>query len=382
MDTEKLFRLLTDLQQDEKSLGVDTKIDAIRANIAQNTPEAFGSAEVQFTELIALIRESSIAYKFSQTESLLLRGIKGESYFGKGFISQFEKIFAARSFELVGKIDEYRNQRNDFIQRSQRLATGFTDMGIEEYRPDSYEVGIILPEEEADLDTLTKRMRDFNLLLSAISETISGNHENIKITRVSNGSLEFFSLQPLDIALLLSTLLLNISAIWDKIAKFRRKMEDTDNDHDLSSEAKKEIRKTLEKETEKIKQEILEELPKKFLKKLEPARGNEIKNQIKMSIKAIFAWIELGIEIDITPVRVNNPDITPDSKEGQKMTTIQEANVKLQDIYKLPKELKQLPFKLLENAEPNEIVSNEEKSKEAKQTKHREKKILVGKKTS
>lgn len=348
MDTEKLLRILKDLQQEEQSLGIDSKVDAMRNSIGQNNPEGFEAAQTQLAELIEQVKTTSIIYKFSQTEFLLLSHIKGETYFGRGLITQLNKIFAARSFEIIGKIDEYRSQRNDFIQRAQKLTTSLIEMGFEEYRPDSYEVGFVLPGEQANIGVVLDRVRDLELLLSAISEGVYGKNHNIKITRVSNGSLEFFSLQPFDVALLLSSLLLNITQIWDKIAKFRKKMEETDKDDDLSPEAKSDINKALKKETEKIKEEILKDLPANFLKQLDKGRANEIRNQIRISVKAIFAWFEAGIEIDITPIRVNNTENAANAEEGEKVNSIREAGIKLRKIYKLPIELRKLPFSLPE----------------------------------
>lgn len=348
MDAQKLFRILKDLQKDEQTLTIGTRIDEIRNNIAQNNQGAFDLAQTQLNDTITQIREGSISYNFSRTEIMLLKQVGGESYFGKGLIAQLETIFAARSFEIVGKVNEYDNQRKDFMTKAQRLAAGFGDMGIEEYRPSLYEVGLVIPEDEADLDKLARRIKDLKLLLSGLVEIAGEDQRGVKITRLSSGSLELFSLQPAEVAVLLSTLLLNVSAIWDKIAQFRKKIDETEKSELLSSDSKKSIKEIWENEAKKIKNEILEELPERCLKKFkkqDQGRKNEIRNQISISIQTIFAWLEIGIEVDITPVRVDNPDGVPDQEVGQ-IAMIQETNAKLQEIYKLPKELKQLPFKL------------------------------------
>ena len=53
MDSEKLLRILKDLEQDEKSLGIDGKIEAIRTDLAQNTPEASGCHNTGYDHEIA-----------------------------------------------------------------------------------------------------------------------------------------------------------------------------------------------------------------------------------------------------------------------------------------------------------------------------------------
>ena len=101
----------------------------------------------------------------------------------------------------------------------------------------------------------------------------------------------------------------------------------------------------------------------KEFKKQDLGRKNEIRNQISISIGTIFAWIEIGIEMDITPVRVDSPDGVLDQEVGQ-IATIQETNAKLQEIYKLPKELKQLPFKLPKLQESDTEGKNEEEDRD------------------
>lgn len=369
MDSEKLLRILKDLEQDEKSLAIDGKIEAIRTDLAQNTPEAFAAAESKLSELLTEIRESSITYKYSQSEQLLLQHIKGSRFFGRGLVLHLEKIFNSRSFELVGKVDELRSQRSEFIQKAQRLAAGFTDIGIEEYRPNSYEVGLILPEDQSDVESMLKRVRDLNLLLSALAEAVSGKHQPIKISRVSNGTIELFSLQPVEVAVLLSTLLVNVILIWDKVAKFRKKIENVDKDEELSAEGKSSMKKILQKETEKLKEEVLKDLPEKFLKSLEKGRANEVRNKIEISVRAIFAWFEVGVEIDITPIRVVEESNTPpDPKTTEQAATIQSTTMRLQKIYQLPQELRKLPFELPEvsETENNDSFVPQEKAQKAK----------------
>lgn len=358
MDSEKLLRILNDVQLDEKKLVIDQAIDAIRADLSQNTPESYQTADIKLKEIIEEITEISISFRFSPSEQLLLEHIKGDAYFGKGLITHLKLIFDGKSFEFLSKIDAYRTRRTDFIQKTQRFITSASDLNIQEYRPNEYEVGLILPEEENDSKVITKQIRDLEILLSAIYEGVFGENKNIKITRVSNGSLEFFSLQPLQVAELLSTLLLNITLIWDKIVKLRGKAEEIDNDEALSAETKKTIKKAYEKETEKVKQEILEELPKKLLRELTHTKENDIKSKIHIGIKAIFAWFELGIEVDITPIRIENLNVAEDEETISKVGAIQETNSKLQEIYKLPKEQKKLPFSLSETQETS--TSNKE----------------------
>lgn len=98
----------------------------------------------------------------------------------------------------------------------------------------------------------------------------------------------------------------------------------------------------LREETEKIKSEIMNNLPEEFLAKLEKGRANEVRNKIRLSVQAIFAWFGIGIELDITPIRVDSND----PEDERRKFDVQRTNASLQKIYQLPPELKKLPFEL------------------------------------
>lgn len=379
MDTEKLFRILKDMQRDEEGLLIGAKIEALRASVAQNNADGFQAAKTSLDELKISIETISKAYTFSQTENLLLEKIGGVSYYGKGLIRVLDEIFASPSFEVLAKLDTCREQRNDFIAKYTKLSAGFLDIGIKEYRPSSCEVGIVLPDGEGELTELTKRMKEFQLLLSALAEAAGEDSNNVKITRVSNGTLEWFSLQPYNVTLILTTLLLNVSAIYDKITKFRNKIDETDRDENLSDEAKNSIKAVLKKESDKIKEEILNKLPERILDEvktnLEEGRKNEVRNQIRIGVKGVFRWLELGIEVDVIPIRVDGikSDVAADPESKTLNEGIEKANLHLAEIYKLPANIKKLPFELSsgdsngnskvikeENISPRESVSKKE----------------------
>lgn len=371
MDTEKLLRILTDILSDEESLGVGGKIEEMRTSVAQNNSQGFTQAKTQADEFISAFKGQATSYRFSHTEGLLLKKVGGSTFFGKGLVNRLESIFRNSGYEVLAKIDDYRTKRSDFVKKAQRLSAALTEIGVEEYRPDEYEVGIVLPDEEADFDKLTKRVRDLKLLLGALAEATGTSRDHLKVTRLSNGTFELFSLQPAEVAVLLSSLLLNVSAIWDKITQFRKRMNDTDKDELLSPEAKKKIKDTLKEETENIKREILEEMPDKFVeglnKKLDEGRKNEIRNQIRIGVHAIFAGFEAGVEIDVTPIRVETEG-EPSAKETKMVAAIEKTNAQLKAIYELPPEMKKLPFAL---PAPKEIAT-EKKAKKTSSKKKRD----------
>jgi len=215
MDGSKLLRILIDLQSDDATLGVIIVLNEIRTKITQATtqPQSFQNAEEQIKLLISNIQNTSIVYTFSTSEALILKKLNGDQYFGKGLISRMSEISNSRTYQMLAKIDDLANARNAFLQRSANLGGTLEAMGITPYRPDTFEVGLILPDDQNDYDIVLERLKYFDMLLSAFAEVFGAEYEKVKITRLSNGTLEFFSLQPAEVAEHLTTLLLNIAQI-------------------------------------------------------------------------------------------------------------------------------------------------------------------------
>ncbi len=349
MDTQKLFRILKNLQKDEQAFAIKSKIDDIRNKLAENTQASFDSVQTTLDTLIKSFEETSVPYSFSNTENIILHNIKGETFYGRGLINTLKSIASLKSFDSIVQLDQYRQKRNEFITKIDKIASGFSEIGIELYEPEMCEIGIVLPDNQNIVDDFEKRIKEFRIFLRAITEASGETTEELKITRISNGTFEIFSLQNIMVVEVFTTLLLNISEIWDKISKLRQKIVSNEEDKEIGTESKKEIKKTLEKEIENAKNDILEKLPEKIIKGLNKkdrknARtDNEIKTQVKIAVNIMFQWLKIGVEVDITPIRLER--VIAEQPEKYKTTEkeMRTTNLKLMDIYELPPAIKELP---------------------------------------
>jgi hypothetical protein len=301
----------------------------------------------------------------------MLNTLGGSQYFGQGLIEALEKISGSRGFEVVQKIDEYINNRNQFIAKIKKLKSDLTELEIKEYKPDEYEIGIVLPSVIGTADNVYKSIKDFELLIAAVQELVLGKKEEIRITRLNNGSLDFFVSQPFTVAIAITTLLSNLIVIWDKIANLNKKITETDGHDNLSEEAKTGIKEIIKKEIESAKKDIIDKIPEKILKHakkdLDENRKNELVNQIRIKLKAAFKWFEIGVEVDIIPVRVENTpkvsvpeDLESEEKEiytKEARELFKKTNYSIQEFYKLPLEIRKLPF-MLESGEEDESEEN------------------------
>lgn len=359
MDTERIFRIIKDILVDEKNLTVPTFLDQIGSHISQNNSSGYASAKALADELSNKITQNTTSYNFSKTELEILRKIGDAGFFGTGLISELTDVLFLPSYEGVARVNIYKKERADFILKIQKLETNLADLGITEYRPENSEIGIILPNEHDDSDLVYKKIKEFEQLVKVAQELIGSDETQVKINRVSNGSLEFFTSQPVAVIMVITTILANISQIWDKIATLKKRQIDTENDKILGVSTKVKIKKALEEEIALIKKEIEEELPQRIVdqyagKNLSKERKNEIRNHIRAKAKLIFTWFEIGIEIDIIPVKLESNDDTPeqDAEAKKVLSEIKTTNQLLKKIYDLPSEIKKLPFPL--DAEDNE----------------------------
>lgn len=375
MDTERLLHILTDLESDDTSLTISGKLTKIRADFAQNNQEGYELAVEDINVFKKEAEEKSIVYNFSRTENFMLDTIGGGQYFGQGLIEVLEDINLSKGFEVLKKIDDFTTRRNQFVARFKKSKADLLELGVKEYKSDQYEIGIVLPSDIGTTTNVYKSIKDFELLIVAIQELVLEKREEIKITRLNNNSLDFFLSQPFGVAIALTTLLSNLIVIWDKIAGLNKKIVETDGHTIFSDESKTKIKEIIKKEIEVAKKEVFEKIPENVLqyvkRDIETGRKNELVNQVRIKLKAAFHWFELGVEVDIIPVRIENQVKVPDTEDleaGQaeeykkKINQLfKKTNHSLQEFYKLPLDIRKLPFQLESGEEKKDEEDEENK---------------------
>jgi hypothetical protein len=365
MDAGKLLRVVHDSQNDEKTLSVAAKIDAIRNDVAQNNAAGVEAARQKFEELRSTITAQSISYTFSTTETRLLEEIGAEAYVGKGLIEHLQSILSSRGFEMTAMVDDYRAKRTEVINKMGRLVVALQEVGIQEYRPAEDEVSIVLPEEDGDLQKLQKHLGKFKRVLTVIAEITNADYQHVSISRVSSGSpLEFFSLQSVDTAALLSDLFRNVAWAWQKVKKLQQKAEAVEGEDLLDDNSKRVYRDALavqaSRELDRIESELPDQLLQRANRQPDPARVHEVKQELKAAVHFVFGWLNGGIELDITLSRKQTTSETgEEQRDPEKANIMREANAALQEVYKLPKKDRVLPLPAAYLNEPDELPGTE-----------------------
>lgn len=371
MDTQKLVRIIEDILEDEKKLNITQLIAGIISSGSSNNSAGFTTAKSNFDKLVSLLQSESNSYTFSRTELDILEKINGTSYYGVQLINTINEALHLPSYDIVPQLTTFNSERNAFMVKIEKIILDFNALGIEAWRPDMYEIGIVLPVTQDEAGVVSKKMREFELFIKTIQELTGSSNHDVKITRLSNGSLEFFTSQPVEVVMVVTTILSNISTIWDKITSLKNKQLEIENEQIYTQATKKKMKKVVEEEIQSIKGELEDTLPEKIMEfastDIENGRKNEIRNSVKARIKILTAWFELGIEVDIVPLRIETSDLTEDEsvKQNQVLNEIKNTNKLLEKIYELPQEDKKLPFRL-GSGQTSESVEENEVSEEIK----------------
>lgn len=353
MDTEKLVRVVADILKDEDAISIAKVIEDIKTSSTQNNTEGFNAANSQLNELSKLLTEKSISFTFSRTEQEILERLQGDRFFGQGLINRLGEILRLPSYNVLTVIDQFKTERDEFIARARKLSSSFAEMEIPAWRPGEFEIGIVLPSEQGDATDVSKKIHEFELLIKSVQELTGSATKQVQITRVSNGSLEFFTSQPMEVVDVVSTILVNMTLIWDRVTSLRNKQTSVQDDSYISAESKKKIKKALEEDVLLVKKDIEDTLPDQIMEKASPTldqgRKNEIRNNIRAKLKVVIAWFELGIEVDIVPVRLESTNTDPEQvvRQTEVLTAINTTNQLLKKVvYALPPESRKLPFRI------------------------------------
>lgn len=155
---------------------------------------------------------------------------------------------------------------------------------------------------------ITKNLLKWDQIFKTLKEITGEDVEDTKISLVNNGSLEFFFENSFSIALCVSLIIERIATLYKRIIEIRLarlkltelgapKVEISAIEQHESSEIDKEIKV------------IVNQILKDYSTKLEPGRKNELKTALTSHIKFIAKSIDKGVQIEVTPPEIEEPEI-------------------------------------------------------------------------
>lgn len=311
MESSKLHNVIYDAVQEETESKLTNKINTLVTQIQQNQAP-------QIEKTVSEIEESlsnSVFNSYSVSNYKVLQEIKGEDFFGESAFLKVKTMLEVNSYntaKIVQELQAYVKSRNEFIATLTQIKTGFEKLDIPlHFTDEDYELGLLLPSntEFESIKGLNKELAKWDKAIKSYRELVGLGAEDTKITLVNNGSLEFFTENPEQVALCISFTLERLFKLYKNILEIRsawKKLKDTGLPKTQEKGIKKHEKEVYEKEVDSIVADLI----KKFAdKKIEEGRLNELKISVKGHTNYFAKCIDDGLVIEITPPEVNEPEI-------------------------------------------------------------------------
>jgi hypothetical protein len=246
----------------------------------------------------------------------------------------------------VANLQEYVTTFSQLVPKLKKLIESLDEIGVEPYEFELYEIGYVIPADLNDLGDITKRLTHYNKFI-ALSSAVAGEKDNtVHLSRVSNGTLEFFVLGSVGVAKVVDTVLKRVVVLYQevlKIKKIRADIEKVDADTLKTKTDALANLVAMEKEySEKFVDETVEQV-------LTDYNGSadlkaEISGQLGVTIKLLLRDIQSGIKVEVTPPEVEETEeATANDATSTVLASIANTNADLIGLYSLPKEDLHLP---------------------------------------
>lgn len=378
MESSKLHNVIYDAVQEETEIKLTDKINDLISQIQQNQAQQIESTILEIKESLSI----SVFNSYSVSNLKVFREIKGEDFFGENAFNKVRKILELNSYnttKIIAELQAYVVSRNEFIETLTQIKTGFEKLEIPlHFSYEDYELGLLLPSkaEFNSIKGLSKELSKWDKSIKSFRELVGLGSEDTKITLVNNGSLEFFTENPEQVALCISFTLERLFKLYKNILEIRsawKKLKDTGLPKTQEKAIKYHEKEVYDKEVDSI----VADLVKKFAdKKIDESRLNELKISIKGHTNYFAKCIDDGLVIEITPPEVNEPEILKDdeTEENKKekaraksdfdakienVKTIRDGLKAGKEIYSLGKEVFKMLTSGVEEKDEDEVSTDE-----------------------
>lgn len=366
MDTQKLYKVAKDIIGEFTANDVSGNLTNLSTYIAQNTTAGFDSAK-EITDKLDIAFEESVTNQYAPTYLEIVEQLGATDYVGNGGKVALDRVLNSSPLSLVSGLEAYVTAFSQLVPRLNKLIESLNEVGVKSYEFDLFEIGYVIPVELNDLGDISKRLTHYNKFIS-LSSAIAGEKDNtVHLSRVSNGTIEFFVLSVVGVAKVVDTVLKRVVVLYQevlKIKKIRADIEKVDADALKSKSEALANLLAMEKEySEKFVDETVEQVLSEY--NGDPSLKDEIGGQLGVTIKLLLKDIQSGIKVEVTPPDVQeSEDTKADKSTSDVLASIANTNTDLISLYSLPKEELHLPSGI-------KVTKDEEKKldKEIKLTK-------------
>lgn len=345
MDTQKLYRVANDIIGEFTDNDVSGHLSNLSTYIAQNTTAGFDSAK-EITETLDGIFEESVTNQYAPTYLEIVEQLGATSYVGNGGKAALDQVLNSSPLNLVANLQEYVTAFTQLVPKLKKLIESLDEIGVEPYEFDLYEIGYVIPAELNDLGDITKRLTHYNKFI-ALSSAIAGEKDNtVHLSRVSNGTLEFFVLSSVGVAKVVDKILKRVVEFYKELQEIKKISANIDNINADTLKTKAEALKIMVDMEKELSEKFVDETVEQVITDYSGSQDlkAEISGQLGVTIKLLLKDIQSGIKVEVTPPEAEETKENATSDATSTVSaSIAATNVDLIGLYSLPKEDLRLP---------------------------------------
>ena len=254
----------------------------------------------------------------------ILNKIGGYKHFGIGLDTRLYELKIDYQYDILEfekQIHSILASRLIFLEKCVNIKKDLETLNIGPVyqQKDKFELGIHIPSNSkfTELKEIEKSFKNWNFLLKTLSELTNNEHSNPKISFVSNGSIEFFIENSFEVAISVGYIMEKLVKVYlniDKIRKHRKELEKLGIKKSESEIIKKQEKEIIKNNFEQTKNELIA----KYKENLDEGRVNEISTALMSGIKFVARTINNGIEIEIIPPQLTEPNKEEPNKKIEK----------------------------------------------------------------
>lgn len=354
MNAERLHALLIVLSNEMNERAYVAKMQglttALQRMVAQSNA-ATQQALVQSRSALYSALTGSRTDAFSPAWRQMLDEIGADGLVGESLKNAVESILVNNQITLALAAQEVQHHQQKLEAFKNAIDQGLSAfrrfmIGDETLTPGACEIGILIPRDAVgnQLREFTEELRAWSVILSTISEVVSGKSDKLELRTISSSELLVFLQAAAPFAACFAVCVERVVALYKQLLEIRKLRHEL-HQQGLPEKATAAIDihagEMMAKEIDKIVKDIIKE----YYKREDKGRKHELEIALQYSLNKIANRIDRGfcLEVRVAPVAKKEGQ-DPDTPEVQKaITTIQSLGEKLQYLKLEGKPILELP---------------------------------------
>jgi hypothetical protein len=345
MDAQKLSRVANDILTELIGNDVAGQLANLTSHISLNTTVGYDSAtEVQ--SALNVVFDTSVTNQYAPTYREIIQQLGATRYIGEGGKAALSQVLGGSPLTLVSNLQEYVTTFNELVPRLRKLTESLSEINIKPYESKLYEIGYVVPADLNDLSYISKRLTYYSKFISLASDIAGEEDSSVHLSRVSNGSLEFFVLGTIGVAKVVDKVLGRVVELYKELQTIKQISANIDNINANTLKTKTEALEVMLKMEKEISDKFVDETVKQVMTNYKGKKDlkGEIKGQLGVTIKTLLNDIQNGIKVEVTPPEFQETENSQSEDNISEVhTSIASTNTELIGIYSLPKEDLRLP---------------------------------------